>query len=141
MCCTFNINQLNDYQIKALNSLVMKKKDTFVNLPTGCGKSLIYQSLPLFNNLSSIVIVVSPLINLMRDQVTLLNSLGISSICLSLVDDEKTRKEVENGCYCVVYGSPESWISERWRKMLCNPKYSKSICAVAIDEAHVINHW
>ena len=54
--------------------IVVEKEDIFVNLPTGSGKSLIFQALPLvFNDISNdnghIVVVVSPLISLREDQV------------------------------------------------------------------------
>ena len=53
-----------------------RKKDVFVNLPTGFGKSLIYQALPLiFDEITGVsghmhvVVVISPLLNLIQDQV------------------------------------------------------------------------
>lgn len=44
---TFDIVDLNPYQKEAIVCFVDKKMDVFVNLPTGFGRSLIYQSLPL----------------------------------------------------------------------------------------------
>ena len=90
----------------------------------------------------NIVLVVSPLINLMKDQVSRLNSRGISAISLSDVSSELEIRAVENGSYSFVYGSPESWLGEtKWRKMLSNDIYQNSVRAVAVDEAHVICHW
>ena len=43
---TFGIRRLNAYQREAIVQFVQKKTDVFVNLPTGYGKSLIYQALP-----------------------------------------------------------------------------------------------
>ena len=59
---------------------MINRTDVFVNLPTGFGKSLIYQALPLtFDVLleapGHIVAVISPLVNLMKDQVEKLTSL------------------------------------------------------------------
>ena len=65
-----HIDALNSYQKKAIEVLINRKRDVFVNLPTGYGKSLIYQTLPLlFDSLGRskekhIVVVVSPLISL-----------------------------------------------------------------------------
>ncbi|XP_022803496.1 uncharacterized protein LOC111340847 isoform X2 [Stylophora pistillata] len=42
----------------------------------------------------------------------------------------------------LVYGSPEAWLkNERWRFMLTNSVYSKKLCAIAVDEAHVVRQW
>ena len=63
-------------------------RDVFVSLPTGHGKSLCYILLPpVFDSLrgveaKSVVLVVSPLVGLMRDQVTSINKLGMSAMCL-----------------------------------------------------------
>ena len=46
VCEVFAIEKLNKHQEDAIKFLVEKKKDVFVNLPTGFGKSLIYQAFP-----------------------------------------------------------------------------------------------
>lgn len=122
-----------------------KKKDVFINLPTGFGKSLIYQALTIvFNitrNSTGHVVVISPLVNLMKDQVENLKKLGISAISLSNVKDEEA-KDVEEGHFVVVYGTPEALLNnERWRKMLSSDIYAAKLCAITVDEAHVIKQW
>lgn len=122
-----------------------KKKDVFINLPTGFGKSLIYQALTIvFNitrNSTGHVVVISPLVNLMKDQVENLKKLGISAISLSNVKDEEA-KDVEEGHFVVVYGIPEALLNnERWRKMLSSDIYAAKLCAITVDEAHVIKQW
>ena len=84
----FKISQFNDHQKTAIHTIVKDKCDIFVNLPTGFGKSLIFQSLPMifdrfYEEKSHIVVVISPLINLITDQVNYLNGLGISAINIS----------------------------------------------------------
>ena len=81
----FNIPTLNHYQRLAIENIVSNKNNVFVNLPTGFGKSLIYQALPLVfdhtTNLSGdIVVVVSLLISLMEDQVKQLQDNGIRAV-------------------------------------------------------------
>ena len=113
---------------------------------TGFGKSLIYQALPLIFDvlleaLGHIVAVISPLVNLMKDQVEKLTSLGIPAATLSEIDEEKA-KGVEKGVFSIVYGSPEAWLKiERWQKVLSSDVYSRKLCAIAVDEAHVIKQW
>lgn len=116
VCEKFQIETLNHHQKQALLAIVKEKKDVFLNLPTGFGKSLIYQALPLiFDEVSEsvrghIVVVVSPLLNLIQDQVNTLQKLGISAVSLSsVVEDEEDLenkiKYVENGRFSVVYAT------------------------------------
>ena len=67
---TFRISALNALQKNGITKIVEEGRDVFINLPTGFGKSLLYQALPLVFDLTSkqpghIVVVVSPLISLM----------------------------------------------------------------------------
>ena len=86
--------------------------------------------------------MVSPLVNLMRNQVKRLRNLGVSVVSLSTIESDEEAKALEEGKYSVVYGSPESLLkTERWRRMLSNKVNSKMVCALAIDKAHVIKQW
>ncbi|XP_022777911.1 mediator of RNA polymerase II transcription subunit 34-like [Stylophora pistillata] len=122
----------------------MQGRDIFVNFPTGYGKSLKFQALPTMFDMvmarqGSIVVVVCPLLNLSKDQVAYLNSLGICAINISDVENEGDSRDVEAGKYSLVYGTPESWLdNDRWRSMLTNKVYSEKLCAIAVDEAHVL---
>ena len=44
---TFKIPGFNSYQKLAIEKFVIQKQDVLVNLPTGFGKSLIYQAFPI----------------------------------------------------------------------------------------------
>ena len=142
----FKSSSLNTHQKTAISAVTEMKKDVFVNLPTGYGKSLIYQALPTaFDALRSssghIVAVISHLISLMDDQVKFLTSVGISALNLTSASEDE-RVNVENGKYSLVYGSPEAWLkNERWRSMLHHDVYSRKLCAIAVDEAHVLRQW
>ena len=143
----FRIFSLNEQQKAGIKEMVENSKHVFVNLPTGFGKSLLYQALPLVFDLTSqepghIVIVVSPLISLMDDQVSRLNELGFKAVNISAIEEEEQRILAESGGYSHVYGSPEAWLKNtRWRAMLTNTVYQKKLCAIAVDEAHVIRQW
>ena len=83
----------------------------------------------------------SPLVNLMKDQVRHLRSIGISSVSLSDLEEGEAEK-VEKAEYSVVFGTPESFLrNERWREVLSSPVYLEKLCCVAVDEAHVIKQW
>lgn len=146
VCQKFGITELNPLQEEAITSFVINKTDVFVNLPTGFGKSLIYQALPLIFDVlleapGHIVAVISPLVNLMKDQVEKLTRIGIPAVTLSEIDEEKAMG-VEKGVFSIVYGSPEAWLNiERWRKVLSSDLYFRKLCAIAVDEAHVIKQW
>ncbi|CAB4045809.1 ATP-dependent DNA helicase Q1, partial [Paramuricea clavata] len=72
-------------------------------------------------------------------EVNHLNCLGIRAVNLSNVKNEEERIMVEHGAFSIVYGTPEAWLkNERWREMLHNSVYSEKLCAIAIDEAHVL---
>ena len=69
----FGYNGLREHQKRIILEL-MKKRDVFGILPTGYGKSLCYTSMPLlyddvYHEEPSIVVVVTPLIAIMKDQV------------------------------------------------------------------------
>ena len=80
VCERFEIQRLNRQQEEAIRSIVLDKKDVFVNLPTGFGKSMTFQGLPeVFSSLQpererNVVVVVSPLVSLMKDQVSRLTT-------------------------------------------------------------------
>ncbi len=88
---------------------VLAGADTLAVMPTGGGKSLTYQ-LPSVV-LDGIVIVISPLIALMQDQVTSLQRMGVASGCIhSGMDDEQKRivfREMKESSNLILLHSPE----------------------------------
>ena len=70
-----------------------------------------------------------------------LKELGLKAANISSLEDgEHTR--VESSEYSLVYGPREAWLkNERWRFMLTNSVYSKKLCAIAVDEVHVVRQW
>ena len=86
MCKTFDIREFKPYQREAIVQFVQKKTDVFVNLLTGSANSLIYQALlsdfdSIFEATGYVVVVASPLVNFIKDQVDKLANLGILSTC------------------------------------------------------------
>ena len=130
-------------------------RDVFLWLPTGFGKSICYELLPFLFDFklgkvdteSSSVIVVSPLVSLMVDQVTNLRSRGVRATIMSGhkgVDKEllATDGDVVAGKFSLLFCAPEAIVGcERWRELLLRPPLSKRIVAVAIDEAHCVSKW
>ena len=84
----------------------------------------------------------SLLLNLIKDQVSHLKKLGLTAINISDIEQEEEKRQLEEGLYRIVYGTPEAWLlNTRWRDMLKSLTYSAKVCAVAVDEAHVIKQW
>lgn len=91
----------------------------------------------------SIVIVVSPLISLMKDQVYKFASRGLT--CAYVGEDQmdsSVKVGVIDGKYQLVYLSPESLLCVlQWREMLRSDVYQRNLVAVIVDEAHCVEKW
>src|SRR5690242_6757383 len=118
---------------------VLRGQDVFVLMPTGGGKSLCYQLPALL--LDGLVVVVSPLIALMKDQVDALRTLGVAATFInsSLDPAEIGRRQaaVARGDVKLLYVAPERLVSPAFIHLLA----SREISFFAIDEAHCISEW
>ncbi|CAB4016758.1 ATP-dependent DNA helicase Q-like SIM [Paramuricea clavata] len=136
-------------QLQAIYYL-SRGKDVFVHLRTGFGKSLIYTLFPYVcdalrsspNNdcRSSIVVLISPLISLMDDQMAKMAERGIHSVKLTDLKDrqvEDLRRGKSNIKIALL--SPEAFTSLTVRETLRELK--EHIVCVAIDEAHCVLQW
>ncbi|XP_078581267.1 putative ATP-dependent DNA helicase RecS [Branchiostoma floridae x Branchiostoma japonicum] len=134
------ISSLKPEQIDALKAFI-GGRDVLALLPTGFGKSLIYQIAPLvwkkLGRANPIVIVVSPLVALMEDQVRESAKLGVKAVQLGNADDD-----IAKGQYQLVYGGPERWIlQDQWREMLSSAVYRDNLAGLVVDEVHVTYKW
>ena len=81
------------------------KSDVYVNLPIGYGNSVVFQAMvfALVDKYEkNIVIVISPLINLMKDRVRRLSLLGVSAISLSAIVSAAEVRKLESGGFPIV---------------------------------------
>lgn len=114
-------------------------QDVLAVLPTGGGKSLCYQLVA--EHKQKLVVVISPLIALMKDQVMGLHRLGLRAGCLysGQTDDEKRqifRDMSEGGAY-VLYLSPERAHKPGFKSWILK----QNVALFAIDEAHCVSQW
>ena len=118
--------------------------NVFVALPTGSGKvcaTVFLRRLIFFGGTWCIVLVISPLIALMQDQVRAMKERGVSAVYAGMADEE-LEGEVCAGCYQLVFLSPESLLTDgRWRDMLQSPVYHERLVGFVVDEAHCVKKW
>lgn len=126
-------------QEKIISSL-LAGRDTCVVMPTGGGKSLCYQ-LPAAMLDKQTVVVISPLIALMQDQMAQLSQMGIRAAVLNsaLSSQEQfiAMRDASEGKHRLLYLSPERLAREDtvgWLKRV-------PVAFFAIDEAHCISEW
>ena len=114
-------------------------QDVLGIMPTGAGKSVCYQVPALL--FQGISIIISPLISLMKDQVTALNQLGIHAAYInSSLTEGQFRKAMENareGRYKIIYVAPERLMTDSFLSFI----KCVDISMVAVDEAHCISQW
>lgn len=142
----FGYDEFRPFQKEAIEN-VLNKKDSLVVLPTGGGKSLIYQIPAMMEN--GLAIVFSPLISLMKDQVDQLNKIGIPAAylnsTLSVEEKRRTYQKIQNQKTCpqeasgikILYIAPERFFIGQFQEFL----KTLNISLIAIDEAHCISEW
>lgn len=125
-------------QLDAIKSIA-SGQDTLVLMPTGGGKSIIYQVPTLAS--TGVCIVITPLIALMKDQVDRLRK---HRILAEAIHAGRSHREIDRILDNCIYGdvkflyiSPERIDSEMFR-MRCA---RMDVALIAVDEAHCISQW
>jgi len=117
---------------------ILAGTDALAVMPTGAGKSLCYQIPALM--LDGMTIVISPLISLMKDQVSALKEAGCPAAFLnsSLNGREyfQTMEEITSGMIKLLYIAPE-----RLQRTDIPELEVNSVPLVVIDEAHCVSQW
>ena len=135
---TFGYTSFREGQERLVNS-TLSGSDVLGIMPTGAGKSICFQVPALM--FPGITIVISPLISLMKDQVTALNAAGIHAAYInSSLTEGQFRKAMEyarKGRYKIIYAAPERLMTESFLALA----QEVLISMVAVDEAHCISQW
>ena len=114
-------------------------RDSLVVMPTGGGKSLCYQLPALAGR--GLVVVVSPLIALMSDQLRRLQEAGVSATMLASTMEDghnaQALREIESGACKLVLAAPERFASGAFRAALAR----REVALFVVDEAHCVAEW
>ena len=129
----FGVKSLTKEQIEAV-SLTLQKENTFVFLPTGAGKSMCFYLIPLLQP-DSTIIIISPLVALMSQQVKELESRNLTATYVCAENKADALRSIEKGVQ-YIFCTPEQAADEKFRAAMI--KIRSKIKLLAIDEAHCI---
>lgn len=134
----FGFNQFRGGQQQTIEQL-LNGQSSLAIFPTGSGKSLCYQLTAL--HLPHLTLVVSPLLALMKDQISFLNSKGIYAASLDSSQDQMqsstVMNDVRSGKVKVLMVSVERFKNERFREFI----NQIAVSMLVVDEAHCISEW
>lgn len=119
-------------------------RDIFVTAPTGAGKSVMFQIPAVYaaQKYGSLTIVISPLVELMNDQVENLIRRGYHKVArlnsdVNPFDKTEILKKIDNSEIDILYLSPEVLLSYSIDTIIG----TRDISAIIVDEAHIVTTW
>ncbi len=132
----FSYESFRSHQFESISAL-KAGSNVFLRKPTGGGKSLIYQYLAV----ESSVLVLSPLIALMDDQVAQAQKFGIKAFCMHSQQEHKERKGAleawSKGACQLLFVTPERFA----KKAFCEALKQNQPDYFVLDEAHCSSQW
>ncbi|XP_002126337.2 ATP-dependent DNA helicase Q5 [Ciona intestinalis] len=143
---TFKHKQFkSQVQKEAILKICQRKKDVFVSMPTGAGKSLCYQLPAVF--FGGVSLVISPLIALMCDQLNHLKRFNIDARTLNSKQTVSERNAVladlfspDSSCR-LLYITPEQTATAAFMELVMKLHARGKISMLIIDEAHCVSQW
>jgi ATP-dependent DNA helicase RecQ len=134
----FGYKEFRGRQKEAIEA-ILQRNHLLTIMPTGSGKSIIYQLPALL--LPDLTLVISPLIALMKDQVDALRKKNIDATfvnsSLSKSERENRYQAIGEGKYKILYVTPERFRKKEFLDIIAKRKIS----LLAVDEAHCISEW
>ena len=142
----FVIETFPKEQQEAVMTLMEGKQDVFVSMPTGSGKSLVYQ-LPAVAATGKVTVVVAPLLALIKDQFDHLAAKNIVAASINskmkktdrtrIINDLKSPKPTTQ----LLYVTPELCGTQEFQGLLQGMVDHNVLAYIAIDEAHCVSQW
>ena len=136
---SFNLKPEQEIAVRDL----LAGKDVLAVLPTGFGKSLIYQTFLRARDYQlsgrAALLVISPLKSIIKDQLDDMERLGYPAVDASTISFEDIRK-----CsYKIAFASAELVREESFRDILkdSNSPFRHNIVAIVVDESHTVETW
>ena len=134
----FGYDEFREGQDVLIDS-IHKGTDTLGIMQTGAGKSLCFQIPALMAK--GITLVISPLISLMKDQVSALNQAGVHAAFLNsslTANQYRTALQyAKEGRYKIIYVAPERLTTEDFLTFADQA----DISTISVDEAHCVSQW
>lgn len=122
-------------------SCLLSSRSTVALIPTGGGKSLIYQMFAAVR--PGLVVVVTPLISLMQDQLRNLPK-DLPGVCFRSGQQAdvlaETERRICSGQAKILFISPERLFSDRFRRLM-GAKDGPRVSLIVVDEVHCISQW
>lgn len=134
----FRHDEFREGQFEGITRL-LSGQDSIILLPTGSGKSVIYQLAAMLQ--PGKTIVVSPLVSLMQDQIENLKQCGIECAVAVHSNNRDVYDIINDSSNVMIYISPERLQLKSFRDSLNSMQVNSKVCAVAIDEAHCVSEW
>lgn len=133
----FGYDNFRDKQLEIIKAVIDDKKDVCSIMFTGAGKSLCFQFPAVYTEKT--VIVVSPLISLMNDQLKKMEALDIPTVCLNstVYNKNALKADILNNEYRLVYITPEYLVTQE--TFITELNETGDLLGFYIDEAHCIS--
>ena len=134
--------KLRSEQKQAVRTL-LSRRDLLAILPTGFGKSLIFQLLvqvkEILSGKPACVIVVCPLKSIVYDQLSEATAMGLTATSLS----DASLEDVENGKYQLIFGSAEEILEKPFLGRLKKSRspLHQNLATLIVDESHTVETW
>ncbi|XP_019628707.1 PREDICTED: uncharacterized protein LOC109473272 [Branchiostoma belcheri] len=149
-----SVDSLKPEQHQVLENFLCGR-DAVGLLPTGFGKSLVYQLAPAVAGhlLSSafcpehiktadypILVVLSPLLALINDQVLEARQRGVSAMSLCSASPAE-EAQIQSGKVQLVFTNPETVLEPKWKDVLQNERFQRNVIGIVVDEVHKTPSW
>ena len=135
--------KLKKEQDTAVKNLLSNRDEILAILPTGYGKSLIFQTYVMaaqsIKKMNACILVICPLTSIIEDQIAEAGLLGIK--CVSLL--EISLLELKESAFNIVFSSAELVMEKKFKNILKDSwsLLHKNVCGIVVDESHTVETW